>query len=137
VNLIMDQRHLYGGATVEGVEARWRRMIESGNAARADRQLPLLSLMETGKTVRAYVNHGRWVADCECGGGMGVWSENRRAACMDCGRVYGVEWPDPDIRRLAEEALLVRAKLANRNWDPASETVERLQTENVLLEGAF
>lgn len=67
---------------------------------------------------RAYVNFGRWVADCPTGcgcaleltRGLGVF------ACPECKALNPVEWPrDPDA---IWEALLERPAPKNRNWFP-------------------
>lgn len=135
--MILDQRHIYGGTTPEEIRARWVNILAGNSAARVDRSLAPIALTETGTSVAAYVNHGRWVARCQCGSGMGCWVENPEAACMDCGRIYAVEWPDPGERVVAEEILSARADPTTRNWDPATETVDRLNTENTLLEGVI
>ena len=70
--------------------------------------------------VRAYVNHGRWVADCVrefCNNAMRL--EPRQAAyrCSNCGLDAAIEWPaDADeIWRVLER----RPVPQTRNWFPA------------------
>jgi hypothetical protein len=69
---------------------------------------------------RAYVNHGRVVADCPRGGcasaealtpGQGTFY------CTACQHVASVEWPDGLAEIVA--ALEARPALATRNWFPA------------------
>lgn len=76
----------------------------------------------------AYVNGGRWVVDCLCGGGAAAWPENRNACCLDCGTVWIVVFPEE--REEAEEVLALRP-LENRNWRPQSgETIGYLALQN-------
>lgn len=92
------------------------------------------------KPAVAYVNHGRWVADCPtpgCGGAMLVL-KGGEFLCGTCfnaeigGEYRPIEWPaDPD----AIERLLVGRPLAvQMNWTPG-ETLEVLAAENDLLTG--
>jgi len=94
--------------------------------------------------VRAYVNHGRWVADCPfCGGAERVWIEGLRTApdvefpfgvvdgVLHCGTTGGtcpVEFPGN--RRDIARVLARRSDERTRNWLPG-ETVEMLVAENV------
>lgn len=69
---------------------------------------------------RAYVNHGRWVADCpaECGCALRLDPQQASFACPECYTITEIEWPDnPDA---IWQALLERPKVRNRNWFPAS-----------------
>ena len=85
-----------------------------------------------GATV-AYVNHGRWVADCpECNAGIAVWPDHPLTACGECGAVLTLEVPDADTRAAAEIVLSKRSVESVRNWRPDGETVEDLQAENAL-----
>jgi hypothetical protein len=97
---------------------------------------------ELGDTpVLAYVNHGRWVADCVdplCGGALCVDREYPYYLCVTCGNArqdgawLRVTFPeDAD----AIEALLLRRpardgwEATNRNWLPGT-TLEELEAEN-------
>jgi hypothetical protein len=81
----------------------------------------------TGKTVRAYVSVNRWVADCECGGGIMVSRWNPECCCLDCGRVYAPEFPaDVDA---GEKVLLDRPDPDTRHW-LLGEPVAKLEAEN-------
>lgn len=67
---------------------------------------------------RAYVNYGRWVADCpaECGGAMTLEGRQNLFACAVCKQINQVEWPpNPDE---IFETLLRRPLAKNRNWFP-------------------
>lgn len=77
--------------------------------------------------LHAYVNHGRWVADCPCGGAELV-AEGRRMVCGSCGLNSPVTFPanTDEIERVLHE----RRDTAARNWYPG-ETVEMLEAENM------
>ena len=67
---------------------------------------------------RAYVNYGRWVADCpvECGCALELKPRQMTFACVECHTVTQVEWPDnPDE---IWEALSERPAPRTRNWYP-------------------
>lgn len=91
--------------------------------------------------VLAYVNHGRWVADCpECGGGILVRivpSERvDRTTCRDCGSEVGIVRPDDEVVAAGED-VLSRRRPENRNWDPSRETVADLKAENARYGVSF
>jgi len=78
-------------------------------------------------TVDAYINWGRWVADCSaCNSGIACSPGVDTVICTDCGAKYSVVFP-AEIERI-EQALLARA-LRNRNWEP-DETADDLEDEN-------
>ena len=76
--------------------------------------------------VYAYVNHGRWVADCPSCNGAELVSENQEFLCGTCGRVSPAVWPDT-VTQI--EATLNQRPEPNRNWNPG-ETVGMLTAEN-------
>jgi hypothetical protein len=88
--------------------------------------------------VLAYVNHNRWMADCECGGAAVVDPENpdRGFFCFGCyniihtGLPRRVVYPDAEVRCGVERALLLRPDPAVRNWLPG-EAVVNLELENI------
>jgi len=87
-----------------------------------------------GEPVQAYVNWGRWVADCpHCrGGAMVVSRVDPVFWCVKCG-MRGHPWRSVAFPGNADdiEALLVmRPDMANRNWRPG-ETVDGLRRENI------
>lgn len=82
----------------------------------------------------AYVNHGRWLADCpfNCGGARMV-QPNVDFWCVFCGNADAggqsvpVDWPgNPDQ---IEEVLKYRQLERYRNWTPG-ETIAKLREEN-------
>jgi len=82
---------------------------------------------KTFSTVAAYVNHNRWVADCQnCGAGMALQPGVNQVVCMECGERYDVAWPED---RDAIEGLLVTRPRKNRHWYPR-ETLRDLRREN-------
>jgi len=75
----------------------------------------------------AYINHGRWVVDCDCNGAgfaSRVW---KTTCCFDCGAVY----TDIKFPRNAEqiEKVLLKRQPVNRNWK-RGETIKGLLSEN-------
>ena len=85
----------------------------------------------TRGAIPAFVSAGRWVADCECGAGIGcpdpAWGTH--GVCRDCRARYALVWPD----ELAEiEAALEARPLRNQNWKPG-ESVGALLRENELM----
>lgn len=93
----------------------------------------------TAPAIIAYVNQGRWVADCPfgCGSAQVVAETDKRFYC--CGgngcQNYGagnktipVAWPDLDLQAAIENLLVVRPPVF-RNWK-VGESLELLELEN-------
>lgn len=84
------------------------------------------------REVPAYLNHGRWLADCpRCNNGMALL-EGERAVCIECGGSYAVDWPTPARRTAAARVLGFRDQRSSWNWRPGEESVEDLKAENAL-----
>ncbi len=81
-----------------------------------------------GTAVLAYVNHGRWVADCACNGGELV-APNLQMVCGSCGARNTVTFPDERTMTEIVRVLDVRSPL-NQNWHP-DETVSELLAQNI------
>ena len=79
--------------------------------------------------VVAYVNHGRWLADCPCGAKMAVDREWAHGYCAGCGSKALVDWPTVDKMEKIERQLR-RRPLPHANWLPG-ETIAELKAENV------
>ena len=80
-------------------------------------------------TVVAYINHGRWVADCaKCPGAERVDPDDDFFACLSCGVVSDTTFPTAKERDAIEKALCLRSLDVTRNWLPG-ESVESLTTE--------
>lgn len=74
-----------------------------------------------------------WVAVCpECSGGMALWDRNPNTACLDCGRVFEVDWQQPAERAEACRLLAARPK-QYRVW-LETETLDDLRVQNATLE---
>lgn len=114
--------------SVTDVEAAW-----AAYARKAAQEKPVgwegrSRFLETEDSVAAYVSDNRWVADCPaCHGGIACWPANHRGACLDCGRIYQIDFPR-DRQRI--EAALIQRPTRNRNWLPG-ETVDQLIAENI------
>lgn len=81
--------------------------------------------------LQAYVNHGRWLIKCECGGCEKAWEEGWFIcqSCFNAGHKHQYRKAVfPKNRRQIESLLLLRP-LPNRNWYP-DETVKQLADEN-------
>ena len=87
-------------------------------------------IRDKADTLVAYVNRGRWVADCEadrCDAGIAVSPNWKTAACFGCGARYKkVKWPRD--RKKAELVLEKRPVMNSRNW--RGETLAVLRAEN-------
>lgn len=94
-----------------------------------------LRLVEDDRVLPAYVNLGRWVADCpECNGGIAVETVTVQGpnvgegCCLDCGHRYTIAVPNGYE---AAEKVLGQRPAANRNWRPdRGETTDELEYEN-------
>jgi len=102
------------------------------------------SVIIDARTLQAYVNAGRWVADCpHCNSGIAIHPEWTFASCLGCLRTFA------DIAIPAEwkeiEAVLVERPMQHQHWlcsaqrtkwvgrglvDMPAETVEELGAEN-------
>jgi hypothetical protein len=67
---------------------------------------------------RAYVNHGRWIAECpaECGSAVRLEPGQTLFHCSECSTISEVEWPEQ--ADAIWEALLQRRLARTRNWFP-------------------
>lgn len=75
---------------------------------------------------RAYVNHGRWIADCpnDCGNALQLEPNQTTFHCGGaggCGQISPVEWPAD--RQEIWDALMERPRPKNRNWFPVGHKV--------------
>ena len=81
-------------------------------------------LCESAEPVVAYMNHSRWLVDCQCGSGCRIDMDIRGrvfARCFKCGAVHS-DVVLPGERASIEGELLKRPRPENRNWTPG-ETV--------------
>jgi hypothetical protein len=73
-----------------------------------------------GTPAYAYVNHGRWIADCtrrHCANAESLSPKQTMLHCSNCRLLAEVVWPpDPDA---ITDALAVRPVPQTRNWAPA------------------
>lgn len=80
--------------------------------------------------VTAYVNDGRWVADCPCGSGILLVPGWALGTCFECGGIAAIVWPSEKEIVAIDAALGERAKRSTMNWTP-EESVESLQLETL------
>lgn len=69
---------------------------------------------------RAYVNFGRWIADCpiNCGSAMQLQPGQDTFQCAECRFITSVEWPSN--ADAIWEALEKRPAKKFRNWFPSN-----------------
>lgn len=134
---LRDSRDMTGGSlhtTPSEVRASWRVYVDElrlrgrGFPNRPDGELELLELDDE---LVAYVNAGRWVADCPCGAGVACWPAMREACCYDCGTIRPVAFPPARERAKGEAVLLLRENPDAMHWKPQTETVDDLKLENL------
>ncbi len=89
---------------------------------------PLPFEIYDGGTISAYVNRGRWVADCACNGAELV-APGEEMLCGSCGARNTPKFPGPK-KRDEISRLLLRRDVFNQNWHP-DETVDELLAQNI------
>lgn len=69
--------------------------------------------------LQAYVNHGRWIVKCECGGAEKAWEEGvfMCQSCFNAGHGHKYRQAVFPKDRQKIEALLALRPLPNRNWN--------------------
>ncbi len=91
-----------------------------------------------GGVINAYINHGKWVADCgnpHCHNARAL-DYGQDFICIDevhgdaCGFAFDVAWPPPEEATRICAVLAYRPDRATRNWRP-DETVTMLLIENM------
>lgn len=115
-------RDAYQMLGTDNLEKRWKLVaMKNGLRLGPDPQERLLF---------AYVNEARWVADCpNCNGGIAASPRSPIGACLDCGYIYAIAFPDEKTISDVEDILGERPA-KNRNWYPQRESVEFLAIEN-------
>jgi hypothetical protein len=89
-----------------------------------------IAISESDEPLIASVNHGRWVARCDCGAGVAVDPQWHEARCFGCGTVHTtVRFPETAERVEIERLLMARKKMAHRHWQ-SSETLHDLHEQN-------
>ena len=76
----------------------------------------------------AYINHSRWVVQCECNGAGLTDRVLSISCCFDCGAVY-TNVVFPGEAKQIELALMKRKSLTSRNWT-VGESLDMLIKEN-------
>lgn len=118
--------HLWGPRVMLGCRSRedYARRQAQSVAAYRDRFEDGRRVHDGLEPVVAYVNHGRWVADCvECAGGMAVDVHHGEARCFDCGAVYlsaqgRLVLPSDERTAWLDAVLGARPDVYTRNWMP-------------------
>lgn len=81
--------------------------------------------------ILAYVNHGRWLVKCECGGAEKMFEEGifMCQSCYNAGHKHKHRHAVFPKQRRQVEAILLRRPIPNRNWQ-LGETLAQLKQEN-------
>lgn len=96
-------------------------------------RIPIPKTTTDVEPLTAYLNHGRWLVKCECGGAELAWDEGR-FLCMSCwNAAHGHQFRPSayPAERERIETLLNKRPVVNQNWRPG-EAVELLEAENDL-----
>jgi hypothetical protein len=90
-------------------------------------------------TLKAGIDHGRWVTKCPCGGAIALHPQWQFAACLTCGRSWtSIEFPPPELLAKIEAIVTLRARGVSAphqspkrfwTWSP-EETLEDLRRKN-------
>jgi len=107
--------------------------IDRPEARKRLRDRPLVLNKEvSSKTLRANINHSRWIVNCPFCNSAEFLFEDKRFFCTECqneeieGKLYKVITPG---NRLQIEALLEARPIPNRNWKHP-QTIDDLIEEN-------
>jgi hypothetical protein len=131
---LIDQRMMSGHAIHSSpaeVEDFWRAHAEDQRVKNgymfAERR-DATDFERSALPLHAYVNHGRWVADCpRCNGGVALWQEHDQGCCLDCGTIYNrITWPSQKDIAMVEKALSLQPIYEERNWNPKVEKAKQL-----------
>lgn len=95
-----------------------------------------IGIFEDELPLEAYVNHGRWIVKCKCGGAEKAWEEGlfMCLSCLNSSHKHQYRKAIFPRTRAKIEALLIQRPLINRNWIPG-ETLTQLKKENKEHEG--
>ncbi len=105
-------------------------------------RLPDVELFVESEPLKAYVNHGKWLVKCECGGAEKMWEEGVFfcQSCLNARHKHQYRHAIfPSNREKIEQLLEIRP-VPNRNWNNQrdikrlgrEETVADLKAENEL-----
>src|SRR5689334_1373498 len=109
----------------------YRQLIEMAMAKRRAHGFPESASVEVPTPITAYVDHGRWLIDCECGAANMVQPDWILAGCLACGAIHS-HVVIPSDRSEGEAVLNARPREIQRNWwIHRGETVEQLQADNL------
>lgn len=103
---------------------------------------PLTHVVRTARPMVARINHGIWIASCDCGvpgvpsPGCVVWMDVPLGFCVRClNRGWGGGWrpiilPGLLVREGIEEVLDFRPRREDQNWEPG-ESIDDLIRQNL------
>jgi hypothetical protein len=91
-----------------------------------------LSSVDESAPVKARIDFGRWIADCECNGAEYVDPDEPVFLCLSClnqahgGRLRRVIFPPEEIRKRIEERLKPEN---HHSWNEQEEPVSEIEKE--------
>jgi len=98
---------------------------------------PFIDCEPVGKPVFAEVNHGQWVAKCECNGAETVDPDEPMFYCFSCGNVDNHGKPRKVIFPSEKEIKDIERELLKRPIKSASGThyIERIVNGSIKMQG--
>jgi hypothetical protein len=109
----------HGHAGVKDLESY--RTVHAHSMSKANKDV-----FEVDEPRDAYINHSRWVVDCDCNGAGLTSLQWKVSCCFDCGRVFTNVMFPKDAKAIETE-LLKRREDTTRNWK--NETLKVLKAE--------
>lgn len=108
-------------------------VVKGGFWHRSDVEPPTHNRAHSSLEFAAFVNDGRWVVQCPCGGAQLVSPDDPRFYCVDCaGERHGSKWVPvvfPREHTAISDALAARPRDKQR-WSPG-ESLAMLRKENI------
>lgn len=126
---LLTARHVFSARNEEQLRLRLRASLDRRRRSSRVHIEP----HDVSDRLYAYVNHGRWLADCVCGSGVMVDPSFQIACCFECAAIYS-RIIFPTLYREIERRLVQRVRDAHRNWIPG-ETLAMLDAENEANNG--
>ncbi len=114
----------------EGVRQRIQMLVMRHEAGGVQFDTPFIDGPTAGEPVLGYVNQGRWIAMCECGGAEAVDPDEPIFYCFTCGNATTDGAPRlvifPDEREQIEAELLKRPVIELRGRNPIERAFQAL-----------
>ena len=126
---------IHGHTAHQGRGAEWiHQMLRTASHAQMDAD----TNPDPATAIQAYVNHGRWIAECpDCRNAQLACKTDPRFLCNECGNVaVGKLWRQvvfpPNVNGI--ENQLTNRPLENQNWSPGESRMS-LAVDNLVNMG--